>query len=309
MRDLKDFYINRHHNIANMTKRIYLKVPYPEKDDAKSLGAKFDSDIKLWYLEGNSNLRKINERWAVYLDCPYSEKDEAKEKGAKFDSDLKKWYISPLSTLSDYAKWFPSKVNLTSSSTLMANSQINNHPVNITINVPAATPNPSQQLEKTIDSKLSKMQKEIKESCEYNVLELKALLKSKGVKSISTLSKQELIDRCIELKLLGTILAPPTEKITGKKRKSDGTGSSGMPLSQPAVAPSDFECPILMEVMTDPVICSDGFSYERAAIEAWLRSHSTSPKTNESLQSRSLIPNKTLKAAIITWKEANHRLR
>ena len=31
--------------------------------------------------------------------------------------------------------------------------------------------------------------------------------------------------------------------------------------------PDDFHCPITLAVMTDPVIASDGFSYERAAIQ------------------------------------------
>ena len=34
--------------------KIYLNVPYKEKDEAKSLGAKWDSDKKLWYCYNNS---------------------------------------------------------------------------------------------------------------------------------------------------------------------------------------------------------------------------------------------------------------
>lgn len=41
--------------------------------------------------------------------------------------------------------------------------------------------------------------------------------------------------------------------------------------------PSSFFCPITMQLMTDPVIDPDGNSYERSAIESWLRQHNTSP--------------------------------
>ena len=50
--------------------------------------------------------------------------------------------------------------------------------------------------------------------------------------------------------------------------------------------------------MTDPVICSDGHTYERIAIEEWLRSSSRSPKTNQRLSSKDLISNHAMRATI-----------
>jgi hypothetical protein len=45
--------------------------------------------------------------------------------------------------------------------------------------------------------------------------------------------------------------------------------------------PMDFVCPITSEIMTDPVLCEDGFSYERSAIETWFsKDKRTSPMTN-----------------------------
>ncbi len=41
-----------------------------------------------------------------------------------------------------------------------------------------------------------------------------------------------------------------------------------------------FICPITKEIMTDPVIAMDGYTYERSAIQKWLEQHSTSPMTN-----------------------------
>ncbi len=45
--------------------------------------------------------------------------------------------------------------------------------------------------------------------------------------------------------------------------------------------PEEFLCPITQDVMRYPVLCSDGFIYEKAAIEEWLMSRrKTSPMTN-----------------------------
>jgi len=65
-----------------------------------------------------------------------------------------------------------------------------------------------------------------------------------------------------------------------------------------ASIPNDFLCPITRELMRDPVILmDDGFSYERAAIEDWLKLKSTSPKTNKPTNGK-LAPNRSLKALI-----------
>ena len=59
-----------------------------------------------------------------------------------------------------------------------------------------------------------------------------------------------------------------------------------------------FRCPITQEVMQDPVICEDGHTYERAAIERWLTQSNRSPQTNLPLSSRKCIPNYALRSAI-----------
>jgi len=59
-----------------------------------------------------------------------------------------------------------------------------------------------------------------------------------------------------------------------------------------------LNCPITQERMVDPVILVDGFSYERRAIENWLRNHSRSPMTNIPLPNTALIPNRTLRNII-----------
>ena len=76
---------------------------------------------------------------------------------------------------------------------------------------------------------------------------------------------------------------------------------------QPSNIPDDYVCPITFEPMTDPVMCADGFSYERSAIENWLRGHDTSPKTNLQLAHTNVTPNNTLRAAINTWHDRHHQ--
>lgn len=46
--------------------KIYLAVPFVEKDEAKKLGAKWDGEIKKWYISHNSqNKEIIMEKWKV----------------------------------------------------------------------------------------------------------------------------------------------------------------------------------------------------------------------------------------------------
>ncbi|KAL1021877.1 hypothetical protein UPYG_G00019200 [Umbra pygmaea] len=68
-------------------------------------------------------------------------------------------------------------------------------------------------------------------------------------------------------------------------------------------APDEFLCPITRELMVDPVIAADGYSYEREAIQSWIATKNrSSPMTNLPLQTTLLTPNRTLKMAIGRWK-------
>ncbi|KAK9914280.1 hypothetical protein M0R45_038066 [Rubus argutus] len=67
--------------------------------------------------------------------------------------------------------------------------------------------------------------------------------------------------------------------------------------------PSHFVCPIFQEVMNDPQIAADGFTYEEEAIRGWFKSgHSTSPMTNLELENCNLVPNYALQYAIQQWQ-------
>jgi len=63
--------------------RIWLKVPFTEKEKAKELGAQWDAKEKKWYCSSKRE----------YLNVPYALKDKAKALGAKWDPSAKKWYI------------------------------------------------------------------------------------------------------------------------------------------------------------------------------------------------------------------------
>ena len=65
--------------------------------------------------------------------------------------------------------------------------------------------------------------------------------------------------------------------------------------------PAEFICPIAQEVMVDPVIGTDGYTYEREAITTWLRKDPTSPQTRQPMPLSSLIPNWALKHLIAEY--------
>lgn len=66
--------------------------------------------------------------------------------------------------------------------------------------------------------------------------------------------------------------------------------------------PSFFLCPIRQDIMNDPQVAADGFTYEGEAIEGWLESgHDTSPMTNLKLSHLELTPNHALRLAIKDW--------
>ena len=66
----------------------------------------------------------------------------------------------------------------------------------------------------------------------------------------------------------------------------------------------DYICPITTEIMTDPVSTSDGFTYERTAISEWLRTKDTSPVTGATLESKTVIPNLSLRSMIRAFVDA-----
>lgn len=70
-------------------------------------------------------------------------------------------------------------------------------------------------------------------------------------------------------------------------------------LSSDIAAPACFHCPITHAIMKDPVIDPQGNTYDRPAIEEWLREHArTSPTSRRALTVQQLVPNRALREAI-----------
>eukprot|EP01052_Picozoa_sp_SAG31_P042360 SAG31_NODE_6702_length_1918_cov_1.561297_1_plen_93_part_00 len=76
--------------------------------------------------------------------------------------------------------------------------------------------------------------------------------------------------------------------------------------------PSSFICPITQKIMDDPVFTRTGNTYDRKAIEKWLKERRTDPLTNEELEvgpdgKPILTPNNTLRSDIFIWRDQNNR--
>ncbi|CAK7346186.1 unnamed protein product [Dovyalis caffra] len=79
------------------------------------------------------------------------------------------------------------------------------------------------------------------------------------------------------------------------------------PLSRP---PKDFVCPITGQLFNDPVTLETGQTYERKAIQEWIkRGNTTCPITRQPLSANSLPKtNYVLKRLITSWKEQHPEL-
>lgn len=62
--------------------------------------------------------------------------------------------------------------------------------------------------------------------------------------------------------------------------------------------PKSMLCIISEQIMKEPVITADGYTYEKEAIEEWLLTHDNDPQNQEPLPHKNLTPNRTLKSDI-----------
>ncbi len=60
---------------------------------------------------------------------------------------------------------------------------------------------------------------------------------------------------------------------------------------------------VTQEAMVEPWATCDGQSYEKTAIEAWLRIHDASPVTGAVLPSKVLMPNFALRSLLAAQRE------
>jgi hypothetical protein len=75
----------------------------------------------------------------------------------------------------------------------------------------------------------------------------------------------------------------------GGETKGDATkwkqDKNGLPIAKAIQVPDEYCCPITCDLMKDPVMTSDGHTYERDAIQEWFDlGNKTSPRTNLGLK-------------------------
>jgi len=64
------------------------------------------------------------------------------------------------------------------------------------------------------------------------------------------------------------------------------------------LVPDEYKCPIGREIMKDPVVAFDGYTYDYDNIARHLENNNTSPMTNARLSSKLLFPNRNLRTSI-----------
>jgi len=107
---------------SSQQKRIYINVPYQEKEEAKGLGARWDRQERSWFIPPGINKASFA-KWSKsegmqthrveqrqYLSVPYGERSVAKAAGARWDKAAKSWYVGPQADLERLNRWLPDKV-------------------------------------------------------------------------------------------------------------------------------------------------------------------------------------------------------
>jgi antirestriction protein ArdC/phage/plasmid primase-like uncharacterized protein len=118
----------------SQAQKIFLQVPFREKDEARALGAKWDRQAQSWYALAGSDAGRFA-KWAQdgalpavntlkaepttegarqdpqaseerhYLAVPYGERIAAKAAGAQWDKAAKSWYAGPKADMQKLARW------------------------------------------------------------------------------------------------------------------------------------------------------------------------------------------------------------
>ena len=118
-------------------------------------------------------------------------------------------------------------------------------------------------------------------------------------------SKQALADLAAKATEEAAVSRQALTDVTAKATEANNRAevlSSGI-----ADASEAFTCPIKGELFVDPVMASDGFTYERDAIWKWFQKHSTSPMTNEPLTCLRLVTNHNLKQMMSPLRKVRSR--
>ncbi|MBY0241070.1 MAG: toprim domain-containing protein, partial [Burkholderiaceae bacterium] len=119
--------------LSDQANRVYIQVPYSEKDQAKALGARWDRQEQSWYVPPGADLasfskyaqqaaksgrdgengqggegsegREVDAPARQYLAVPYAERHQAKAAGAEWDKGAQCWYAGQAADMSRLSKW------------------------------------------------------------------------------------------------------------------------------------------------------------------------------------------------------------
>ncbi|XP_031484508.1 U-box domain-containing protein 33-like [Nymphaea colorata] len=110
---------------------------------------------------------------------------------------------------------------------------------------------------------------------------------------------------CAEISLLRPDLKSDIWRVLNDMRMRCSESSAANTAPEASRQPPDyFLCPITQDIMRDPHMAADGYTYEKEAIQEWLNDgHSTSPMTNLPLSHSNLTLNLALRSAVRQWHD------
>ena len=121
---------------------------------------------------------------------------------------------------------------------------------------------------------------------------------------------------CDALLSSSSVLATTSEEVLGESLHEDSIYDSILaddettPAPAASVIPEEYLCPLTKQLMVDPVICTDGTTYEKVVIEKWIanlekmNAKLVSPVTGEEI-SNLLVPNFSIKLLISSYQETS----
>jgi hypothetical protein len=104
----------------------------------------------------------------------------------------------------------------------------------------------------------------------------------------------------LERKRISWVVRHLRTKMWPKRKEPEDRSSINIAQQFLDEEPLELCCPITIEIMKDPVIASDGHTYERSAIEDWFRTKRRSPVTNLEIPS-TLIPNYAMRKLVTSY--------
>lgn len=85
------------------------------------------------------------------------------------------------------------------------------------------------------------------------------------------------------------------------KHQLPGAGDGELTVEEITI-PTNFRCPVSLDLMKDPVTLSTGITYDRFSIEKWIEAgNKTCPVTNQKLSTFEITPNHTIRKMIQSW--------